>query len=259
MKTSPSALIADDEPLLREVLQGLLAEHWPALRIVAQARNGLEALEQFEAQQPQVCFLDIHMPGLSGIEVARNIGGRAHTVFITAFDHYALDAFKEGVFDYVVKPIQIVRLIDTVGRLQERLRREEPVRIADEMFDRLARHVQGPASTYLRWLRASVGQCVRLIPIDDVDFVQADEKYTLVAWRGDKGKLGDTLIRMPLKALMDQLDPTKFSQVHRSVIVNLDAVSHVTRGENETGYLHLKHRSDVLPISRTWMYLFKAD
>jgi len=133
-----TALIADDEPLLREVLQGLLAVQWPELQVVAQARNGLEAVEQFEALRPAVCFLDVHMPGLSGIEVAQRIGRRAHVVFITAFDHYALQAFAHGVFDYLVKPIQAERLADTTVRLRERLRMEQPAAATDALLQQLA-------------------------------------------------------------------------------------------------------------------------
>ena len=259
MTTSPTALIADDEPLLREVLRGLLAAQWPELRIVAQARNGLEALEQFDALQPTICFLDIQMPGMTGIEVAQRIGRRAHVVFITAFDQYALQAFERGVFDYLVKPVQAPRLADTLERLRERLRLEQPAVATEALLQQLATHFQRPAAPALRWIRAAVGQSVRLIPVEDIDYLKSDEKYTLVAWRGDGGKPGEALIRTPLKTLLEQLDPTSFAQVHRSVVVNLEAVSHVTRGDNETGELHFKRRADVLPVSRTWLHLFKAE
>lgn len=270
MTSSFTALIADDEPLLREVLQGLLAKAWPELRVVAQARNGLEAVEQFEALKPAVCFLDIHMPGLSGIQVAQRIAGRAHVVFITAFDHYALEAFEHGAFDYLVKPLQAPRLASALTRLRERLRREEqPAPNAEALLAQLAAHLQAQApkesssSGPLRWIRASMGAMagasVRLIPVDDIDYLKSDEKYTLVAWRGDGGKQGEAFIRTPLKALTEQLDPAQFQQIHRSVVVNLNAISHVTRGENETADLFFKHRAEVLPVSRTFLHLFKAE
>jgi DNA-binding LytR/AlgR family response regulator len=263
--TPPTALIADDEPLLREVLVGHLALQWPELNVVAQARNGLEAVEQFEALRPAVCFLDIHMPGLTGVEVAQRIGGRAHVVFITAFDHYALQAFEHGAMDYLVKPLQAPRLAGTLARLRERLRTEQPAVNTEALLAQLADRLQpkppataaGPGP--LRWIRASVGSSVRLIPIDDVDYLKSDEKYTLVAWRGDGGKQGEAFIRTPLKSLVEQLDPAQFQQIHRSVVVNLDAISHVTRGENETADVFFKHRTEVLPVSRTFLHLFKAE
>jgi DNA-binding LytR/AlgR family response regulator len=257
--TTPTALIADDEPLLREVLQGLLARQWPELQVVAQARNGLEAIERFEALRPAVCFLDIHMPGLTGIEVARRIGGRAHVVFITAFDHYALEAFEHGALDYLVKPLQAARLSGTLGRLRERLRTQQPAVASDVLLAQLAARLQvkEAAPAPLRWIRASVGATVRLIPVDDIDYLKSDEKYTLVAWRGDQGKPGEALIRTPLKELLAQLDPEHFVQIHRSAVVNLCAISHVTRGENETAQIFLKSRGEVLSVSRSYLHLFK--
>ena len=259
--TTPTALIADDEPLLREVLQGLLARQWPELQVVAQARNGLEAIEQFEALRPAVCFLDIHMPGLTGIEVARRIGGRAHVVFITAFDHYALEAFEHGALDYLVKPLQAARLSGTLGRLRERLRTDQPAVNTNALLAQLAARLQvkEAAPAPLRWIRASVGATVRLIPVDDIDYLKSDEKYTLVAWRGDGGKQGEAFIRTPLKGLVEQLDPEQFQQIHRSVVVNLNAVSHVTRGDNETADVFFKNRTEAMPVSRTFLHLFKAE
>ena len=265
--TPTAALIADDEPLLREVLQGLLATHWPELQVVAQARNGLEAIEQFEALRPALCFLDVHMPGLSGIEVAQRIGARAHVVFVTAFDQYALQAFEHGVFDYLVKPVQGARLADTVTRLRERLRLEQPAMATEALLAQLADKLRAPApvappaggAAPLRWIRAAIGASVRLIPVDDIDYLKADEKYTLVAWRGDCGKPGEALIRTSLRVLIDQLDPAQFQQVHRSVVVNLNAVSHVTPGPNERADVHFRHRAEVLPVSRTYLHLFKPE
>jgi DNA-binding LytR/AlgR family response regulator len=256
--TRPTALIADDEPLLRDELTLMLAQAWPQLEVVAQARNGREAVECFEAQQPDICFLDVHMPGVSGVEAARQIGRRAHLVFVTAFDQYALKAFEHGALDYLVKPVEPVRLANTVARLQERLNAAQPAQATEALLQQLAAHLQrGGAAPALRWVRATVGQTLRLISVDDIDFLRSDEKYTLIAWRGDAGKPGEALIRTPLKELLAQLDATQFAQVHRSVVVNLRAISHVIRGLNETADIHLKGRGEVLPVSRSFLHLFK--
>jgi DNA-binding LytR/AlgR family response regulator len=254
----PTALIADDEPLLRKSLVRLLTQAWPELEVVAQSRNGREAVEQFEEHQPDVCFLDVHMPGLSGVEAARFIGRRAHLVFVTAYSEYAVQAFEQGALDYLVKPVEPARLADTVARLQERLRAAQPAPDTDALLEQLAARLQKKtAPTPLQWIRASVGQALRLIPVEEIDFLRSDEKYTLIAWRGDVGKPGEALIRTPLKELLVQLDAAQFVQVHRSVVVNLRAISHVTRGDNETAQIHLKGRSDVLPVSRSYLHLFR--
>lgn len=256
--SQPTALIADDEPLLREALAAQLADAWPALRVVAHARNGREAIERFEALQPDICFLDVHMPGVSGIEAAQRIGRRAHLVFVTAFDHYAVQAFAHGVLDYLVKPVEAARLADTVSRLQERLRAVEPAANTDALLEQLAARLRQPASNApLRWLRALVGQTLKLIPVESIDYLRSDDKYTRIAWRDDAGQLAEALIRLPLKELLPQLDAAQFAQVHRSVVVNLRAVSHVTRGENDTADIHLKGRGEVLPVSRTYLHLFR--
>jgi DNA-binding LytR/AlgR family response regulator len=254
----PTALIADDEPLLRDALTRMLAQIWPELQIVAQARNGREAIELFEAKQPQVCFLDVQMPGQNGIEAAQHIGRRAHVVFVTAYDQYAVQAFAEGVLDYLVKPVEPARLAQTVSRLQERLRSSQPALNTERLLQQLATVMQQrvPPST-LRWIRASVGQTVRLIPVQDVDFLRSDEKYTVVGWHDESGQPHEAVIRMPLKELSSQLDSTLFAQIHRAVVVNLHSISHVTRNANETAELHLKGRQDVLPVSRSYLHLFK--
>jgi DNA-binding LytR/AlgR family response regulator len=254
----PTALIADDEPLLRDELALMLGQAWPELVVVAQARNGREAVERFEALRPDICFLDVQMPGLSGVEAARQIGGRAHLVFVTAFDQYALNAFEHGVLDYIVKPVEPARLATTVARLQQRLREAQPAQATEALLQELAAHLrQRDDAAPLRWIRATVGQTLRLIAVDDVDYLRSDEKYTLIAWRGDDGKPGEALISTPLKDLVAQLDGTQFARVHRSVVVNLRSISHVTRGANETADIHLKGRSEVLPVSRTFLHLFR--
>ncbi len=253
-----TALIADDEPLLREALVRMLASAWPELEIVAQARNGREAIDQFEAHRPNVCFLDVQMPGKTGVEAAQHIGRRAHLVFVTAFDEYAVQAFAQGALDYLVKPVEPARLAETVLRLQERLRAAQPALDTEALLQQLARALT-PSSTpqTLRWLRASVGTTVRLIAVQDIDFLRAEEKYTQIAWRDDAGEPREAVIRTALKELIPQLDAAQFAQVHRSVVVNLSAVSHVTRGANETADIHLKSRQETLPVSRTYLHLFR--
>jgi DNA-binding LytR/AlgR family response regulator len=220
-----TALIADDEPLLREALARLLGSAWPELDIVAQARNGREAIDLFDAHKPDICFLDVQMPGKTGVEAAQHIGRRAHLVFVTAFDQYAVQAFAEGALDYLVKPIEPKRLADTVQRLQERLRAAQPALDPDALLQKLsiALNPQTAPQT-LRWVRASVGPTVRLIAVQDIDFLRADEKYTQVAWRDEAGKPCEAVIRTALKDLLPQLDAAQFAQVHRSVVVNLSAI-----------------------------------
>jgi DNA-binding LytR/AlgR family response regulator len=255
----PTALIADDEPLLRDALERLLAQAWPELAIVAQARHGREAIDHFEKYRPDICFLDVHMPGTSGVEVARHIGRRAHLVFVTAYDKYAVQAFSHGVLDYLVKPVEPARLAETVVRLKERLQAAEPVHNIEVLLQQLAAQLQQQqtASAPLRWIRASVGSTVRLIATDDIDFLRSEEKYTLLAWRDDTGQPREAVIRTPLKELITQLDTTQFAQVHRSVVVNLRSVAHVTRNLNETAEIHLKGREEVLPVSRSYLQVFR--
>ena len=253
----PTAIVADDEPLLREALMRMLASAWPALDIVAQARNGREAIEMFELHKPDICFLDVQMPGKSGVEAAQHIGRRAHLVFVTAFDQYAVQAFAQGALDYLVKPVEAPRLAETVSRLQERLGASQPALNTDAILQQLAMAFRSPSAQPLRWVRASIGSTVRLIDVQEIDFLRSEEKYTTVAWRDDAGALMEAVIRSPLKELIAQLDAAQFVQVHRSVLVNLRAISHVTRGENETADIHLKGRQETLPVSRTYLHLFK--
>ncbi len=274
-----TALIADDEPLLREHLATHLRRLWPALDIVAQARNGREAVELFDEHEPGVAFLDVHMPGLNGVEVARAIGDRAQVVFVTAYDQYAVPAFEQGAVDYLVKPFDEARLAATVARLQARLHTSpvglqtqpheqgpgegnaalqvrgpalEP--LLDALAERLRQqaHEHAPARKHLQWIKASVGPSVRLIPVDEVIYLRSDEKYTLVVWDG-----GEALIRKTIRELADELDPDRFVQIHRSVIVALARVLQVNRGHNETAELQLRGRSELLPVSRSFVHLFR--
>ncbi len=257
-KATPTALIADDEPLLRQSLTRMLAQAWPELEIAAQARNGRDAVEQFEALQPDICFLDIHMPGISGIEAARLIGQRAHIVFVTAYDRYAVQAFEQGALDYLVKPLEATRVASTVARLRERVDAGRSTTDSDALLERLLERLRPAGQPQaLRWLRASVASTVRLIAVDDIDYLRSDDKYTRIAWRDDAGKPGEALIRTPLKELLTQLDGERFVQVHRSVVVNLHAIREVVRADNDTATIHLKGRDEVLPVSRGYLHQFR--
>jgi DNA-binding LytR/AlgR family response regulator len=253
----PTALIADDEPLLRERLGGLLQRLWPELQVVAEARNGREAVEFFDEHTPDVVFLDVHMPGLNGVEAARSIARRAEVVFVTAYEQYAVTAFEQGALDYVVKPFDEERLADTVQRLRDRLARSvglPPATKLDAVIEQMSAELRRRvgAGSWLQWIKASVGNSVRLIPVEQVAYLRSDEKYTLVAWEG-----GEALIRKSIRELADELDPERFAQVHRSVIVNLHHVTQVTRGPNETAEVHLKDRPELLPVSRSYVHVFR--
>ena len=268
----PTALIADDEPLLRERLASLLQPLWPELEVVAQARNGREAVELFDQHAPDVVFLDVHMPGLNGIDAARAIGRRAQVVFVTAYEQYAVQAFAQGAIDYLVKPFDEARLADTVARLQQRWRgrragevsgevsgddgawRDARSESSDDVLDRLAAELarRAPRRTHLQWIKASSGNTVRLIPVDDVIYLRSDEKYTLVV-----SAQAEAVIRKTIRELADELDPTRFVQIHRSTIVNLHHVAQVVRGANETAEVHLRGRKDVLAVSRSWLHVFR--
>ena len=254
--TAATALVADDEPLLRERLVSHLSRLWPELRVVAQARNGREAVELFEQHSPSICFLDVHMPGMNGVEAARCIGRRAQLVFVTAFENYAVEAFRQGAIDYIIKPFDEARLADTVQRLQAPLLQQPALQQApfDEVLERLSEELRQrmTPATRLGFIKASVGSTVRMIPVDEVLYFRSDTKYTLVVWPG-----GEALIRKTIRELADELDPAQFTQVHRAVIVNLQQVSHVHHSGNETAEIHLKGRSDVLPVSRSYLHLFR--
>ena len=261
MNAHATALIADDEPLLRDALRRQLAMVWPELEIVAEARNGREAVRLFDARHPDICFLDVHMPGLSGVDAANHIGRRAHLVFVTAFDHYAVEAFAQGALDYLLKPVEQARLAETVSRLRDRLQSSRPAINTEQLLQQLTEQLaklqsRGGEKQALRWIRAQAGKTVRLIAVDDVDYLRADAKYTIVAWN-HAGKPAEAVVRTPLRELLEQLDAEQFAQVHRSVVVNLRAISYVKRHDNETAEIHLKGRNDVLPVSRNYLHLFK--
>ncbi len=251
-----TALIADDEPLLRERLRTHLSQLWPELQVVALARNGREAVELFEQLQPQVAFLDVHMPGMNGIEAARCIGGRAELVFVTAFENYAVEAFRQGAIDYIVKPLDAQRLADTVQRLRARLAHSGPAlrpdldAVLSRMLAQL-RETGAAAPHWLRWIKASVGSVVQVIPVQQVIYLKSASKYTLVVWDG-----GEALIRRTIREMADELDPECFVQIHRSTIVNLNQVGRFSHGSGDGGEVHLKGRGERLAVSRNFAHLF---
>ncbi|QJR13000.1 Transcriptional regulatory protein YpdB [Usitatibacter rugosus] len=249
MKT-PTCVIADDEPLLRAQLKSRLARLWPELAIAHEMENGRDVQAVIDEHSPTLFFLDIHMPGVNGLEAARAIGKQAHIVFVTAFDQYAVEAFEQGAIDYVLKPFNEERLATTVERLRERLGGEPPV--LEQLISDLASRLGGKAQDHLRWIKASVGQNVRLIPVEEVLFFQSDEKYTRVVTIDS-----ETLIRKPIKELLDELDPDKFWQIHRATIVNVDHIATVKRGLKDQAELALRDHREALVVSRAFTHLFK--
>ncbi|KAF1694954.1 LytR/AlgR family response regulator transcription factor [Pseudoxanthomonas koreensis] len=251
-------IVAEDEELLRTSLLLQLGEAWPGLRIVAECEDGACALEAIAAHRPDVAFLDIRMPGLTGIEVAAalpEVSPQTQVVFVTAYDQYAIDAFEQGAVDYLLKPVARDRLQATVQRLQARMANGRP---DPATLDALLRHlVQRPAEPSttppLAWITANSGRETRLIMLDDVVYFRADSKYTVVATAD-----GESLLRTPLKELLEVLDPRQFRQIHRSTIVNLKAVASVVRDDSGKGTLRLKGRSDELPVSVPYMALFRG-
>ena len=244
-----TAIVAEDEETLRQQLVEQLGQLWPELTIVAEAADGVSALRLMAEHRPDILFLDIQMPGATGLEVARQVNGRSRVVFVTAYDEHAVAAFEQGAVDYVLKPISAARLFTTVQRLKERLVSPPP-----RLDAVLATATASPPAqkSWLRWINASVGQNVRLITVDEVVYFQADNKYTRVV-TGE----GEALIRKPLKELSDELDPGQFWQIHRSTMVNVSAVEAVTRDFRGRMLLKLKGRSETLQVSDTYTHLFK--
>ena len=253
----PTAIIADDEPRLAEFLKTRLAALWPELLIVGVAANGPEAQALLMAEAPDIAFLDIRMPGLTGLDVARAATAPVHVVFVTAYDQYAVAAFDHAAVDYLLKPVGDERLAETVARLQAKLRTQDPVpelQAALAVIARLA-PLSGSATgapERLAWIRASAGSQVRLIAVEDVCYFQANDKYTSVFTTE-----GESLIRTPLKELGDQLDPNRFWQVHRGTIVNLAHVGATSRDLTGRISLTLKTRPEKVAVSRAFAHLFK--
>lgn len=253
------ALIADDEPHLARALQAELQRQWPELEIVHVARQGLEAAERIAALQPDLAFLDIQMPGLTGLEVAQGIEGVTRVVFVTAYDAYAVQAFEQEALDYVLKPIKPERLAATVQRVQKALAAAGPGAAPDgapllAALQRLLPAAAGAAPReHLRWVRASQGELMHQVPVDEVLFFQADDKYTCV-----RTAERELLIRTPIAELLQQLDPADFVQAHRSTIVNLRHLAGTRRDEASRLFLRVKGHAQELPVSRAYVHLFKA-
>lgn len=263
-------IVADDERLLRDQLVACLHEVWPELELVAQARNGQEAVALVAELKPDVVFLDIRMPGLTGVEAAAQIiqldlGLDRHPpeiVFVTAFDQYAVQAFERGAIDYVLKPAQPERLRLTVARLQQRLGKDDPLirpHLQSLLFElrRQKSALAGSAGTAtekpLRWIRAGVGSTIQMVPVDEVLFFISDEKYTRVQSARLTG-----LIRTPIRELVETLDPDRFWQIHRSTVVNVSAIAGVFRDERGRQLVRLRDWPETLEVSRTFGGLFKA-
>ena len=259
------AVIADDERLMREQLQSRLAQVWPELQICAMARDGLEAVDLAARLQPDVVFLDIRMPGLTGIEAAREIvaqdGWHGEIVFVTAYDEYAVTAFERGALDYLLKPVQAARLEQTVARLKRAARPAPPPSDAslDALLAKLHAMQQGLGAAAesrepMRWIQCGAGQTVRLVAVADVLFFRSDEKYTRVQTREQ-----EALIRTPIRELVPQLDPRQFWQIHRSAIVNLGAIESVQRDESGRQRVRLRGHPEVLEVSRSFAHLFRQS
>ena len=245
------AVIADDEVHLAEHLRARLAHLWPDLEVLPLAANGVEALRAINEEEPEVAFLDIRMPGLTGIELAKRIDTRTHVVFVTAFDQYAVEAFDREVVDYLLKPVTDERLAKAVERLQRKLATQERPPALDDVLAKLARAIPG-AGARLRWIRALKGELVQQIAVDDVLYFQASDKYTCVVTRD-----GESLIRLPLAELTGQLDADVFWQIHRGTLVNVNEVAATRRDLGGRVFVKLKDGKTELPVSRAYAHLFK--
>ena len=245
------AVIADDEAPLRQFLRARLAEVCPELIICGEAKNGKEALALIEQHRPHIAFLDIKMPGLTGMEVAERIAGACRVVFVTAYDEYAVEAFEKEAVDYLLKPVSSERLARTVKRLKQDL--ETGANVSAEILHRLiTRFSEDEGSRHLQYVRVQHADGVRLIPVDEVIYFKAEDKYTLVIT-----KEGESLIRKPIKELAEELDPEKFWQIHRGAIVNVRSIARVSRSLTGKGVVKLKDCSETLIVSNRFMHLFK--
>jgi len=250
----PTAIIADDERLMRDQLRMRLGEVWPELEIIGEAKNGEEAVELVRQLKPDLTFLDIRMPGTNGMDAARLIGNQSSIVFVTAYDQYAVEAFERGAIDYVLKPPEQERLLVTVERLKERL--GQPKTLVNDsvtqMLSQLAEKMAAPKPAYLQWIQASIGQDLRMIPVEDILFFRSDEKYTCV-----QTEKFEALIRKPVRDLAEELDPALFWQIHRATLVNVNAIEGVTRDLRGRHLVMIKGKSDKLEVSRSFLHLFK--
>ena len=250
----PTAVVADDERLMRDQIIGRLKEAWPELEIVGEATNGSEAVALVQSEEPDVVFLDISMPGMNGIQAARAVAGQVHVVFVTAYDQYAISAFETGAVDYLLKPAEAERVAMTCERLRARLEQKpDPMNdLLAQLSERLGGGTAIKPREYLRWVQASVGANIRMIPTTDILFFRAEDKYTRV-----QTKTFEALIRKPIKALLDELDPDEFWQIHRATVVRVDAVAEVSRNLRGNQIVHVKGSNEKLEVSRTFNHLFK--
>lgn len=245
----PTAILAEDEPILRAQLENKLKKLWPELEIIASVEDGAAALEALEDRVPDFMFLDIRMPEMTGVEVARLVGNRCHVVFVTAYDEYAVQAFETGAVDYVLKPATDERLAVTLQRLKAKA--STPPQDLKAILERISEHVSGPRER-LQWIKAAIGQNLRLIPVAEVLYFQSDEKYTRVVTPEV-----EALIKTPIRELMEGLDPEAFWQIHRSTIVNAAAIAGVTRDFRGQAHVKVKGRDESLVVSRIYSHLFK--
>jgi DNA-binding LytR/AlgR family response regulator len=250
---TPTAVIADDERLMREQVAARLREAWPELEIVGEAVNGREAVAMVRSREPDIVFLDIRMPEMDGIEAAKALAGQAHVVFVTAYDEYAVTAFDQGAVDYLLKPADPERVRTTCERLKARLHTKPDA--MTELLAELAARIPGGGSKpreYLRWVQASVGQTLRVIPTAEILYFRAEDKYTRV-----QTATFEALIRKPIKELVEELDPEEFWQIHRAILVRMDAVEHVGRDIRGHQVVKVKGRDDKLEVSRSFSHLFR--
>ena len=246
-----TALIAEDEAPLAKDLSARLEKIWPELQLVAVAANGMQALELIDRHEPDVAFLDIKMPGMTGLEVARRLRHKPHIVFITAFSEHAIEAFEREAVDYLLKPVQDERLVQTIRRLQHRLRENTPATNIDRVLNSLMQRMPGQ-NTYLQWIRAGVGNTIHNIPVEDVLFFEAEDKYTRVVTR----EL-ESLVRVGISDLESQLDPGRFQRVHRGSIVNLRAIKSIKKNELGNLELVIDGHTETLAVSRAHAAAFR--
>lgn len=263
---SVTAMIVDDEAPMRDQLRNRLKKIWPELHIVAEAANGITAIEQAQAHQPDIIFLDIRMPGKNGIEAASLLAQQAQVVFVTAYDEYAVQAFERGAMDYLLKPVELDRLSQTCIRLKQRVEEKRAIQTnlstsnkpknqskeVEQLLTQLMQHQQDQKREYLRWIQASVGTSLRMISTKEILFFKSDEKYTLV-----QTEQGEYLIRKTLKELEDELDPKEFWRIHRSTLVRVSAIAEVTKDFRGRHMLGVRGSSEKLEISRNHTHLFQ--
>jgi DNA-binding LytR/AlgR family response regulator len=259
-----TAIIADDEDLPRTELRRMLQQHWPELKIIAECEHGLDALEAIHTQQPDIAFLDIRMPGMSGLDVAHAVKGRCQVLFTTAYDSHALDAFAAGAIDYLLKPIVAERLIEAIARLKERVANKhsqpqsselangDPRLELNKMMQELDKRLRHTTPERIRWISASVGDTIKMFPVDKILFFSSDEKYTRVVSSDDEAH-----VRKPLKELIEGLDPEVFWQIHRGVVVRAEAIARAQRDEMGRVTVELRGSKEILKVSLAYAWRFK--